>query len=170
MEQRITVDLIDNDSYDSTLEFNVVLHSATNALTGEYLFKCSVLIVDDDTWPTNKFEDQLRTMNDKKSARELPGLPLLYEFMKMLLQDRRFRRCFMRSVAADQLVNIRVVWEILLQIHLLDFVLAPTEEGNSNSVYTELCQEFYQRTLGLHMSMLFIAAMFLVWPAFLLYI
>ena len=51
------------------------------------------------------------------------------EYLRMHLQDRKLRRAFLHSVKADQLANLHVVWNLLLTIHLIDYVLVPPSEG-----------------------------------------
>eukprot|EP00747_Dinoflagellata_sp_TGD_P128468 gnl/TRDRNA2_/TRDRNA2_174544_c4_seq12.p1 gnl/TRDRNA2_/TRDRNA2_174544_c4~~gnl/TRDRNA2_/TRDRNA2_174544_c4_seq12.p1 ORF type:complete len:1012 (+),score=95.45 gnl/TRDRNA2_/TRDRNA2_174544_c4_seq12:85-3120(+) len=122
----IQIILLEDDCFDSTLEFEAHLSEPQGAMLGPYLFKCEVAIADNDTFPTNKFNKELTSSAD---ARSLPKWPLLMEYFKMHLQDRRYRRDVFKNMLTDQILNLRFVWTALLMNYLVDHVLSKQKKG-----------------------------------------
>ena len=55
----LRVPIIADDAFDTTLEFVMRLKDTEGADLGKYLHRCRVKIVDDDAFPTNKYQEQL---------------------------------------------------------------------------------------------------------------
>eukprot|EP00928_Gymnodinium_smaydae_P011913 TRINITY_DN14356_c0_g1_i2.p1 TRINITY_DN14356_c0_g1~~TRINITY_DN14356_c0_g1_i2.p1 ORF type:complete len:873 (-),score=191.78 TRINITY_DN14356_c0_g1_i2:103-2721(-) len=134
----IEVELIDSDAWNATLEFGIELHSVLGARLGMYLYTCRVMIIDEDSFPTNKHRDYFA----KKSRRlaeidetelpplEQPGLSLFFEYCKMNLMDYKIRRGFILTLLLDQVKNLYFFLTVYLQMYLVDVVLAgPQAEG-----------------------------------------
>jgi len=116
----IEVSIVENDAFDATLEFEVHLSNPIGMELDPYQYKCRVLVVDDDTFPTNKFSKELsQGLHGQVSATKL-----LAEFLRMNLHDTKFRRCAIRNMISDQFTNLKYVWNVYLLRYLVDDILA----------------------------------------------
>merc|ERR1719247_1274431 len=55
----IRIELIEDNNFDSVLEFQVELKNPVGASLDNYLHKCEITVADDDAFPTNKYRTQL---------------------------------------------------------------------------------------------------------------
>lgn len=117
--KEITVPLLQNDSFDATLEFLVEIVDVKGAHMGKYLYTCRVKIIDDDVFPTNKYEADLRGHSEAK----IPGFGLMMEYFKMLWQVRHIRVDSIKQVAMDQFKAFYFILTLYLQMYLVDVVL-----------------------------------------------
>ena len=53
------VPILEDENFDTALEFGLTLSEPEHCSLGRYLHKCRVVIVDDDTFPTNRFAKQV---------------------------------------------------------------------------------------------------------------
>jgi hypothetical protein len=59
LSKSITVPIIDSDDWNTTLEFKVRLHEPVGCELGRYLFISRVKVIDNDFFPTNRFEEEM---------------------------------------------------------------------------------------------------------------
>lgn len=62
-------------------EFKVHLCKASGCALGRYLRTCRVKVIDSDTFPSSKYEEQL--LRGKKGVSEIRTLGLLWEYWKL---------------------------------------------------------------------------------------
>lgn len=115
----IKIELIEDDSFDSVLEFHVVLRNATGAALDSHLNACEITIADDDAFPTNKYRDKL--LADEFA--HVPEMALLIEYFKMHMQDRKLFWQSFTTVLCDQLANLKMIWSLVLIKYLIDYLL-----------------------------------------------
>jgi ABC-type multidrug transport system fused ATPase/permease subunit len=120
----IMVTIIESDTWDSILEFNVVLDNVTNSALGRYLNRCRVTVIDDDVFPSNRFREQL--LNDE--IEEIFGPSLMLEYFKLTFNDPQMHVDTLKIVILDQLANLYFFLTLYLTMYLVDVVLAPKEE------------------------------------------
>lgn len=116
----LEIKLIENESFEATLEFGVKLASPWNAVLGAYLYVCRVVIADDDTFPTNRNYDLLK----KDQAAVIHPIVLWKEYLKMTLKDRNVRNAAAANMMTDQVRNLAYLWQVMLTKYLIDQVLA----------------------------------------------
>eukprot|EP00931_Biecheleriopsis_adriatica_P073707 TRINITY_DN47940_c0_g1_i1.p1 TRINITY_DN47940_c0_g1~~TRINITY_DN47940_c0_g1_i1.p1 ORF type:complete len:956 (-),score=186.84 TRINITY_DN47940_c0_g1_i1:93-2960(-) len=121
----IQIETINDDAWDATLEFKVALISdgLVNARRSEFLKQCRVKILDNDTFPTNRYQEACLS---KKASRQVSSWWLLKEYFMMNLRNATVRKGIIKSVLADQMSNIYFVMELFLNLYLIDFVLCET--------------------------------------------
>lgn len=131
----ITVPLEEDDRYDATLEFEVLLASPVGAVLDEYLNTCRIVLKDDDAFPTNKFKALINAQQISK----IPSWSLLFEYLKMAAKDRALKRSAILNIISDQFLNLKRVWNmILFNWFLIENVLNPlgnTQIGNDPDFY-----------------------------------
>jgi len=71
----VYINILNDESWDATLEFEVVLKDAglENAVLEEALAQCRIKIIDDDCFPTNKFQQQIMSADPRRCPRALGG-------------------------------------------------------------------------------------------------
>jgi len=111
----ITVDLVDNNCFDATLEFEMHLFNPTGCILGQYLYKTRVLIADDDAFPTNRYKIELRS----RRISEIPDWSLMVEYWKMNLQDGLIWNAAWKNMIGDQFVNLHKVFVFWVQSYLV---------------------------------------------------
>eukprot|EP00930_Biecheleria_cincta_P082408 TRINITY_DN72142_c0_g1_i1.p1 TRINITY_DN72142_c0_g1~~TRINITY_DN72142_c0_g1_i1.p1 ORF type:complete len:990 (+),score=145.86 TRINITY_DN72142_c0_g1_i1:90-3059(+) len=115
----IEIRLIENSTFDATLEFAVDLIEPEGAELGRYLSTCSIIIADDDAFPSNKYADLLKV----DRAHECPQFLLMLEYFKSCLKDKQVFRCALRNMVTDQTRNLCVVWQVVLSKYVVDQIL-----------------------------------------------
>eukprot|EP00929_Paragymnodinium_shiwhaense_P117304 TRINITY_DN8773_c0_g1_i3.p1 TRINITY_DN8773_c0_g1~~TRINITY_DN8773_c0_g1_i3.p1 ORF type:complete len:947 (-),score=246.59 TRINITY_DN8773_c0_g1_i3:246-3086(-) len=116
----IKIGLVQDDSFDTNLDFTVCLEKPQNCALGYNLEKCKVMICDDDIFPTNVYRQEI--LNDNMEA---IGLRLLWHFVLFCLQrvpDVKSRA--IKTVMLDQLHNLNYFWQLTLQVYMVNTVFA----------------------------------------------
>eukprot|EP00927_Polykrikos_kofoidii_P012828 TRINITY_DN15562_c0_g1_i1.p1 TRINITY_DN15562_c0_g1~~TRINITY_DN15562_c0_g1_i1.p1 ORF type:complete len:1046 (-),score=123.79 TRINITY_DN15562_c0_g1_i1:55-3192(-) len=127
----ITVDLVDDDCWDATLTFHVVLlrNSCQNAqisLTGGL---CNVRILDDDTFPSNWSKEDILAGKMNKV-----GPPrLFFEYCKMNLKNSVVKRGAVKTVLVDQFSNIVFLSGLVIDFFLMERILCSSCIGQNDS-------------------------------------
>lgn len=125
-EHRLRIPLVEDDNFDSVLEFEVHLQHPLNARLDSYLYKTEITIVDDDAFPTNKYREEIK----KGEAAKITPHSLLVEFFKMNFRIKLVRRACYKNIVSDQIGNLKYIWSIILTQYLIDEVLRP-KDGSS---------------------------------------
>lgn len=120
----IRVPIMNDDSFDAALDFCVTLYNVRGAGLAKYLKTCRVVIIDDDTFPTNRFADLIQG----KKIEKIPALALMTEYAKMNLRPAGIRWPTIKSLVLDQVKNLYFILTVYLQIYMIDVVLAPELE------------------------------------------
>lgn len=123
--KEITIRLLDDDAWDATVEFGIVITRVGGAQLGKYLYRTRVKVIDDDVFPTNAYQTKLQAHRE----REIPSVGLMYQYMKMNMRNPQIRRDSIRQVMLDQLHGMYFVLTLYLQMYLVDIVLAPSDKG-----------------------------------------
>jgi ABC-type multidrug transport system fused ATPase/permease subunit len=126
--QTIEVPIIDDRSWNATLEFELILSNARGASLGKYLDSCRVKVIDTDYFPTNTYKEQFEEQNATKGELEVPGMGLFLEFLKLCFADRDI---FLKAVsycALDLIKGLYYFLTLWLQMYLIDVVLSGGEE------------------------------------------
>mmetsp|Transcript_103968 Transcript_103968/g.252410 ORF Transcript_103968/g.252410 Transcript_103968/m.252410 type:complete len:1043 (+) Transcript_103968:70-3198(+) len=119
----LRIGILEDQAFDATLEFEVHLTRAFSTTLGAYLSVCRVLICDNDAFPTNRYANQLLSQR----VCDVPQWPLMYEFWKMNMADRKFRMNVYKNMIGDQITNLNYVLTTILFNYLIDHVLRPAD-------------------------------------------
>eukprot|EP00746_Dinoflagellata_sp_MGD_P157974 gnl/MRDRNA2_/MRDRNA2_86357_c0_seq1.p1 gnl/MRDRNA2_/MRDRNA2_86357_c0~~gnl/MRDRNA2_/MRDRNA2_86357_c0_seq1.p1 ORF type:complete len:1049 (-),score=171.30 gnl/MRDRNA2_/MRDRNA2_86357_c0_seq1:95-3241(-) len=122
--KEVKVPIMDNHSFDSTLEFDVYLSHPTNAVLGRYLYRCSVKIIDDETFPTDRFHDLILA----GKIHSIPDHLLFLEYCKLNFQQPIIRQGTKFSWVVDQLHNLYFIWQLNMTRYLIDKVVNLEED------------------------------------------
>lgn len=124
----IRIPVVQDDSWDATLEFSVVLTRVRGAQMGKYLHRCRVSIIDDDVFPTNKYKDALEQSKDLES---IPGISLMMEYVKLNLSRTEIYRKTVKCILADFVKSSYYFMTLYLQLYLVDVVIMGGKEGHA---------------------------------------
>eukprot|EP00929_Paragymnodinium_shiwhaense_P069236 TRINITY_DN34928_c0_g1_i1.p1 TRINITY_DN34928_c0_g1~~TRINITY_DN34928_c0_g1_i1.p1 ORF type:complete len:936 (-),score=243.51 TRINITY_DN34928_c0_g1_i1:280-3087(-) len=116
----IEVEVVQDASFDTNLDFMVILDQPVDCVIGSSLGRCRIMIIDDDVFPTNKFRAEILA-NDMDDI----GLKLLWSFMVFMFErvpDVRGKAIF--TAVLDQLHNVSYIASIYLQIYMVNTVFA----------------------------------------------
>jgi len=126
--QPIDIELVDNDSWDATLEFGVLLTNSRGAQLGMYLNSCRVKIIDEDCFPTNVYKD-FYASDRVEDGEEVPAFGIFGEYCKMnMLLPEVYWGTF-KTLCLDQVKNLYFFLTLYLQMYLVDVVLSREPEG-----------------------------------------
>jgi len=117
--QTMTVKILDDAKWNATLEFSVQLTNAVGASLGKYLHTCRVKVIDDDTFPTNKYAQCFKD----GSHEEIPGAGLMLEFVRLCMHDSVIKWKTVKCVLLDQLKGLYFFVTMWLQLYMIDTVL-----------------------------------------------
>eukprot|EP00928_Gymnodinium_smaydae_P071430 TRINITY_DN55018_c0_g1_i1.p1 TRINITY_DN55018_c0_g1~~TRINITY_DN55018_c0_g1_i1.p1 ORF type:complete len:855 (-),score=126.34 TRINITY_DN55018_c0_g1_i1:175-2739(-) len=118
----IEIPLIGDDSFDTTLEFSIVLEHPIGCSLGAYLRNTRMVVIDEDVFPSNEFAELINQRDDKglKSV----GSSLLKAYMAFVFL--RVPQVWWKSVlmlSFDQLFNLYYLLTIYMKVYLVDTVL-----------------------------------------------
>mmetsp|Transcript_37274 Transcript_37274/g.112521 ORF Transcript_37274/g.112521 Transcript_37274/m.112521 type:complete len:809 (-) Transcript_37274:21-2447(-) len=115
----ITVEILDDDKWNATLEFKVDLENPQGAQLGKYLHTCRVKVIDDDLFPTNKYAENFKSGTQE----EIPGAGLFFEYIKLCLHDPQVKWKTIKCILLDQLKGVYFFITMWLQLYMIDTVL-----------------------------------------------
>lgn len=126
--EKIRIDLINNDDWSPTLDFQVVLtdEGAENCQIHRYHMRSRVKIIDDDAFPSNRFQDLL--LQDK--VEDVPVLQLVLDYIRINMKNDLVRKGTYKAMAADFLANCQFLLCLILKVWLINDILVPTLDGN----------------------------------------
>lgn len=113
----VSVELIQDSRWDATLEFELQLSKVRGASLGMYLHTSRARIIDDDKYPTNKYEETLT------------GASLMVEYVKAMMLDPVVWGASFKHLSLDLIKGLYFFLTLYLQVYLIDVVLAKPEEG-----------------------------------------
>lgn len=117
--KQILIKITQDEIWDATLEFKIVLSDAKGAQLGRYLWTCRVRIIDDDAFPTNKFKEAVL----KQDFESIPLVMLMLEYLRMNFTNPIIKRGGMFMIIADGIQNVYSVFRLFLLIYLVDYTL-----------------------------------------------
>merc|ERR1719247_1201805 len=123
----IKIGLVNGSSWDPTLDFYIVLkeEGLENAELHRYHMKCRVKIIDDDAFPTMRYETEL--LNDK--VEDVPPDKLMIEYFKMNFKNRVVRRGTLRCFYADAAKNMLFISLLTLRVLMINNIFMPVLSG-----------------------------------------
>lgn len=131
--QTIRVGIIDDNSWNTALEFRVCLSNPQGCHFGEPLHRCRVRIVDDDLFPTNKYDKLIRS----QQYEELPSTGLIWEYCKLNFRAGGVRWRTLVTLLLDASHNFYFVLTTYLHIYMVDVVFNPEEEKEEELLVRE---------------------------------
>eukprot|EP00441_Pelagodinium_beii_P046865 CAMPEP_0197622862 /NCGR_PEP_ID=MMETSP1338-20131121/2984_1 /TAXON_ID=43686 ORGANISM="Pelagodinium beii, Strain RCC1491" /NCGR_SAMPLE_ID=MMETSP1338 /ASSEMBLY_ACC=CAM_ASM_000754 /LENGTH=930 /DNA_ID=CAMNT_0043192633 /DNA_START=111 /DNA_END=2903 /DNA_ORIENTATION=+ len=117
----IEIVTINDSSWDSTLEFLVELspEGLEHGFLGRYLWTTRVKILDDDAFPSNRFQDQIEALDFENLNKPI----LMWDFFRMNLKNKTVRSGVMKTLIADQVGNAYFILVLYLNLWMVDGVL-----------------------------------------------
>lgn len=116
LSKEIRVSLLDDDKWDATLEFMIELSNPKDTQLGRYLYKCRVKIVDNDVFPSSKYDEELRSQAFDK----IPKMKLLREYVKMNMKYPEVRWRCQLYIFCTQLESVLKITELMIKMYLTD--------------------------------------------------
>lgn len=127
MAKSFEVDLIDDDFFDTTLEFEVHLSNPEGCEIGFYLSQARVAIIDNDRFPSNAFAEEIDAGTE---ALQAVSVSLLTNYMWFAFW--RVPTVWWKTIligCLDQLKNVYYLMTIFLKVYLVDTVLNMKEDS-----------------------------------------
>merc|ERR1719262_658343 len=119
----IEIKILEDDSFDTNLDFTVNLSDSIGCQLGQTLKACRVVIIDDDVFPTNVYREVI-LKGDMEEINDF-GISLLIAFVKfafLRVPIVGFRTVI--NLVLDQLYNINYLIGVWLNVYLVDVVFA----------------------------------------------
>jgi len=126
--KEVQIAQLKSTDWNTTLEFIIKIKNGSGCCLGRYLWKTRVKVIDMDSFPTNKFKNEINQLDYDS----IPKPSLLLEYFKMNLQNPVVKRGTIRMMLVDVLHNVYFLLRLLMNIYLLDFILkkdAPRPAG-----------------------------------------
>lgn len=137
----INIPLLDDDSWNATLEFEVELSKPNACQLGKYLNRCRVKCIDDDTFPTNRFAERIKQKVAKHKL-VTADFALMLEYFKMNYTNPTVRKASIKLVIYGQVGNLYFIFQLLLTQHLIDKVLQRIHLGKTEEECTPVLWVF----------------------------
>lgn len=125
--KQIRIPLLQDEAWEATHEFQLVLSEPQGMILPKYLRECRVKVIDDDTFPTNKYMDLLQN----QKCFEISHFPLMIEYFKMNLRDNVVKKGSLKVIICDQLHNLYFLLNIWLSMYMVDVVLKDHDNKGS---------------------------------------
>mmetsp|Transcript_104216 Transcript_104216/g.270057 ORF Transcript_104216/g.270057 Transcript_104216/m.270057 type:complete len:947 (-) Transcript_104216:65-2905(-) len=130
-EKTLTVQLIDDDTWRTTVDFQLHLLSEglVNAQLGRYLWQTRLIVQDNDTFPTNRFSAEITEATAKKvdmhniNLSSVPAIGLMIEYFKLMAQDKVVWTGTIKTIITDQLHNLFLIQKLFMNVYLVDHIL-----------------------------------------------
>ncbi|CAK0834514.1 unnamed protein product [Prorocentrum cordatum] len=123
----ITIPIIDDGQWCTTLEFSVLLYDPVGCELGRYLYTSRVKVIDGDTFPTNRFNDVIKEHGLRGLTQGDCGVKpveLLIEYFKLNYSNLAVKSMTIATLAIDQLQNLYFLLTVNLLKYVADDVLA----------------------------------------------
>jgi len=117
--KKVSVQILDDDRWDATLEFCMELSEPDNATLCDHGAKCRIKVLDDDAFPTNKYKDLL----EAGRVKDIQKIKLFVEYAKANFKDRSIGPTTLKCLAYDQAENLNELLFLVLKLYLVDVVL-----------------------------------------------
>mmetsp|Transcript_78576 Transcript_78576/g.138495 ORF Transcript_78576/g.138495 Transcript_78576/m.138495 type:complete len:922 (-) Transcript_78576:20-2785(-) len=141
-QKDIVINLQQEDIWQATMEFTVLLSEPDGVELVANLQRVRVKIVDDDTFPCKKFEKEMST---RATHTDLPhhfGVakdkakhwPVMREYFKMNFRIPVVKRGSIKLLLRDFALNLLAIGQMLLQIQLVDEILDNTALSAEDSL------------------------------------
>ncbi|CAK8999519.1 Methionine import ATP-binding protein MetN [Durusdinium trenchii] len=116
------VKIINDDNFDTALEFDVILTEPRNCVLDPRYKTSSVMILDDDLFPSNDFKEEIET--GEEAALHEVGFSLLWSFIKFCFVhvDQIWWKTILVLLLAN-LGNAYYLATIFIKVYLIDTVL-----------------------------------------------
>lgn len=121
-EVSFPIELIDDDDWDTTLEFWVELlpQGLDNGVLGHYLKRARIRIIDNDFFPSNVYRKQIE---EDRIAHVKIGL--FIEYFKLNWSNAKIKWRTKMVMLLDQAHNTYSLIHLFINVYLVDFVLNP---------------------------------------------
>mmetsp|Transcript_72169 Transcript_72169/g.168920 ORF Transcript_72169/g.168920 Transcript_72169/m.168920 type:complete len:800 (+) Transcript_72169:45-2444(+) len=128
--QSIQISTVASPFWSPTLEFKVHLSKPEGCSLGNYLRSCRVKVIDGDTFPSSKYETQLR--QGKQGVQQIRAIGLLFEYWKLcFFQVPGVGRRSLVILFLDQFRNGYRIIKLTLNVYIVDVLFKmddPTTE------------------------------------------
>jgi len=129
VSKQIRVDIINTDEWNTTLEFKIRLTNPQNCVLGRYLYVSRVKVIDNDCFPTNRFEDEIAKYGAGCLVENgVSDLELMVEYLKLNYSFQGVSEKTWAAVIIDQLQNLYYFLTIYLVKYIADDVLGPNPD------------------------------------------
>ena len=125
------VQIIDDDFFDSNLEFELLLEDARNCVIEPASARSTIMIMDDDLFPANELEEELK--KEDEAGLYTIGWQVLWSFMKFSYGHvREIRWKTIVVLLLSMLGNAYYLGTIFIRVYLVDTVLNTRDEESSS--------------------------------------
>lgn len=128
------IGIINDENFDTALEFDVVLYDPQNCILDPKFHSSSVMILDDDLFPSNDFCEEIQA-KDEGALYEV-GFSLLWSFMKFCfvhVDDIWWKTILVLLLA--NLGNAYYLATIFIKVYLIDTVLNLKDEHSMDRLW-----------------------------------
>mmetsp|Transcript_8545 Transcript_8545/g.20284 ORF Transcript_8545/g.20284 Transcript_8545/m.20284 type:complete len:841 (-) Transcript_8545:23-2545(-) len=130
----VEVEILDDDSFDSTLDFLVLLENASNCVIDPEGRQCVVMIMDDDIFPSNAFEEELEQQSEDLLYEV--GWSLLRAFMWFCYEHvPEIAKKSVAMLLMSMLGNAYYLGTIFIRVYLVDTVLNNTDPSTESRLW-----------------------------------
>eukprot|EP00419_Tripos_fusus_P032504 CAMPEP_0172786926 /NCGR_PEP_ID=MMETSP1074-20121228/206196_1 /TAXON_ID=2916 /ORGANISM="Ceratium fusus, Strain PA161109" /LENGTH=568 /DNA_ID=CAMNT_0013623945 /DNA_START=23 /DNA_END=1725 /DNA_ORIENTATION=+ len=121
----VCIPLISSDDWNTTLEFKLKLSDPKGCAVGGYLFLSRVKVIDNDLFPSNRFDEEFQKLGPEQFAAILPDFDLTAEYLKFNYNLPGIKEKTWVALTIDQLQNLYYLLTINLLKYVADDVLGP---------------------------------------------
>lgn len=125
----IEVAIIQKEDWCPTLAFKIKLTDPDNCYLGLYLHSCTIKVIDDDVFPSDKYREAIT--KDKEGVRSVNAYGLFFEFVKMNFKLKGIYWKSLVTLVFDQLKNANMYLRLTLSAYLVNVVFNIHDESTA---------------------------------------
>jgi len=124
---QIEVSLLDNENWDNSLHFTVVLfqEGLVGAVLNPHMWHARIRVIEDDAFPTNVYKEQLVS----NRLKEIPKFHLMFEYVRFNLTMKVIRQSTLKMVLVEQCHSFYFLLRLLITVFLVDNVIGDDKGG-----------------------------------------
>ncbi|CAK0872803.1 unnamed protein product [Prorocentrum cordatum] len=117
----VDIEIVHSDAWAPTLEFKVKLDNPKGCELSKDLNVCRVKVIDNDVFPSGKYETEIRS--GEGDIRNISGVGLFVEFCKLVFMSNK-DMCWrtLLSIVLDQMKNCYMYFLLVAKAYLVNVV------------------------------------------------
>jgi len=129
----VQVAIVSKEDWCPTLEFKVRLSEPDNCYLGLYLQACTVKVIDDDIFPSDKYLHEITA--DKEGVRNVNSYGLFAEYVKMNFKQKGIHWKTWVTLIFDQLQNANMYLKLTLSAYLVNTIFDTENPDTINHLW-----------------------------------
>jgi len=122
----VSIRIDEDDQWDPTVEFKILLTQPKNCVLGLYLYECRVKILNNDPFPTNKYAAEIE--KGQEGVGSIDDWGLFIEYCKINFATAGTKWQTVCVLVFDQVANVFLFVSLWVGVYLVDTIFSVSKE------------------------------------------